>query len=154
MLSVTLLITMTTRSPPVCSVLAMRKGALMPARSGCVSVDVFCCTNWCVWFVCGFLIRAITSIISYCVCVCVYFDSSGALFLPIIWKLMCAQCILLIVWSSVIAFLLSWISVYACLKWMVIMNCYNHHIICVFRETAAVLLWQTTACLRTVGIVC
>lgn len=31
---------MTARSPPVCSVLATRKGALMPARSGRVYVSV------------------------------------------------------------------------------------------------------------------
>lgn len=37
MLCVTLLITMTTRSPPPCSVLGMRKEALMLVRSVCAS---------------------------------------------------------------------------------------------------------------------
>lgn len=81
-LCVTLLITMTTRSPPACSVLAMRKEASMPARS---DISGFINNFGCFFF-----------------CVCDYFTV----------------------------------------------------IVCGIRETAEVLLWLLTACLKAAAIAC
>lgn len=128
-LSVTLLITTTIRSPPACSVLVMRKEALMPARSECACVYAF----WCVWVFNKW--TAFSNMFSY-----ETLFNLMLVFLHIFWMPVCAQCLYWVDWY-VIAFLFTWIPVHACLKWVVIMCVWTAVIVCGFRETAAVLLW-------------
>lgn len=115
--------TTTTRSPPACSALAMRKEARTPARSGCARVDMW--GTWKLACLCtsGLNNRPLCS------------DLSALL--PVVSPMNVNGC-----------------YVYVCLKSVFTVCLSAALFLCNFRETAAALLWLTTACLRPLGIAC